>query len=88
MPIIAFDSHKHYTQVCVENDSGDRLTEGRIGHKQGVFRAFLSGYQPGCPVTVETIGNWYWIVDEIEQAGVIVLPLSPTLASMRTCQHS
>jgi transposase len=70
MPIIALDSHKHYTQVCVENDSGDRLTEGRIGHKRGVFRAFLSGYEPGCPVAVETIGNWYWIVDEIEEAGM------------------
>ena len=42
MPIIALDSHKHYTQVCVETDSGDRLTEGRIGHKPGVFRAFFS----------------------------------------------
>jgi hypothetical protein len=70
MPIIALNSHKHYTQVCVETDSGERLTEGRIGHKPGVFRAFLSGYQPSCPVAVETIGNWYWIVDEIEAAGM------------------
>jgi len=25
---------------------------------------------PGSPVAVETIGNWYWIVDEIEAAGM------------------
>ena len=25
----------------------------------------------GSPVAVETIGNWYWIVDEIEQAGMV-----------------
>jgi transposase len=24
----------------------------------------------GSPVAVETIGNWYWIVDEIERAGM------------------
>jgi transposase len=70
MPIIAFDSHKHYTQVCVENDSGDRLTEGKVRHRRGVFTAFLSGYEPGTPVAVETIGNWYWIVDEIERAAM------------------
>jgi transposase len=71
MPIIAFDSHKHYTQVCVENDSGGRLVEGRIRHRRGAFTAFLSGYEHGCPVALETIGNWYWIVDEIEAAGMI-----------------
>jgi transposase len=71
MPIIAFDSHKHYTQVCVENDSGGRLVEGRIRHRRGAFTAFLSGHEPGSPVALETIGNWYWIVDEIEAAGMI-----------------
>jgi transposase len=70
MPIIALDSHKHYSQVCVADDSGNRLTEGRIAHRPGVFTAFLSGYEPGTPVAVETIGNWYWIIDEIEQAGM------------------
>jgi transposase len=70
MPIIAFDSHKHYTQVCVEDDSGGRLREGRIRHRRGAFRGFLSAYEPGSPVALETIGNWYWIVEEIEQAGM------------------
>ncbi len=70
MPIIAFDSHKHYTQVCVETDSGHMLTEGRLRHKPGVFRTFLGAYEAGSPVAVETIGNWYWIVDEIEAAGM------------------
>jgi transposase len=70
MTIIAFDSHKHYTQVCVEDDSGGRPQESRIRHRRGAFAAFLCGYEPGCPVAVETIGNWYWIIDEIEQAGM------------------
>lgn len=25
----------------------------------------------GSPVAVETVGNWYWIVDEIEEAGMV-----------------
>jgi transposase len=32
---------------------------------------FLSAWKPGTPVAVETIGNWYWIVDEIEAAGMM-----------------
>src|SRR6185436_19666597 len=30
----------------------------------------LEGCEPGSPVAVEPIGNWYWIVDEIESAGM------------------
>jgi transposase len=32
-------------------------------------RNYLSGCEPGTPVAVEASGNWYWILDEIEQAG-------------------
>jgi len=31
----------------------------------------LSAWKPGTEVAVETIGNWYWIVDEIEAAGMV-----------------
>jgi transposase len=31
---------------------------------------FLLPWDHGSPVAVETIGNWYWIVDEIEKAGM------------------
>ena len=30
----------------------------------------LAGWSAGSYVAVETVGNWYWIVDEIEQAGM------------------
>src|SRR3990172_9769878 len=32
-----------------------------------------SRFPPGTPVALETVGNWYWIVDEIEQAGCVPL---------------
>lgn len=70
MPIIAFDSHKHYTQACVETDSGVRLCEERIPHHRGALKEFLGRWPKGSPVAVETLGNWYWIVDEIEAAGM------------------
>jgi transposase len=70
MNIIAFDSHKRYTLASVETKDGKLVKEERINHRRGEIHRFLAKCQRGAPVAVETIGNWYWIVDEIEQAGM------------------
>jgi transposase len=70
MSIIAFDSHKRYTFARVENENGEHPKEFRIEHQRGNIVKFLSRQQPGSPVAIETIGNWYWIVNEVEQAGM------------------
>jgi len=69
MEYIAFDCHKHYTYAVVEDERGRIVREGRIPHERGALREFLSRCREGSPVAVETVGNWYWIVDEIEEAG-------------------
>jgi transposase len=70
MENIAFDSHKRYTFCSVENADGVIVEEGRIDHVRGAIGRFLERFTPGSPVAVETIGNWYWIIDEIEEAGM------------------
>jgi len=70
MEIIAFDSHKRYTLASVETGDGRLVREQRVRHSRGEIVGFLSRCESGSPVAVETIGNWYWIVDEIEQAGM------------------
>ena len=69
MEYIAFDCHKRYTWAVVEDERGRVVREGKIPHQRGILREFLSRCREGSPVAVETVGNWYWIVDEIEQAG-------------------
>jgi len=71
MERIALDSHKRYSLLSAEDEQGLILREGRVPHKRGAIRGALEGFTPGSPVAVETIGNWYWIVDEIEQAGLV-----------------
>ena len=71
MQNIAFDSHKHYTLVSVERATGGLVCEGRIEHERGAIRSFLGSFEANSPVAVETIGNWYWIVNEIEEAGMV-----------------
>jgi transposase len=69
MQYIAFDSHKHYTFASAEDEGTGEVREARIPHERGELQRFLAGCEAGSPVAVETIGNWYWIVDEIEAAG-------------------
>jgi hypothetical protein len=70
MEIIALDAHKRYSQVCVQNKKGQFLCEKRINHRKGTIKQFLSNWTQGDKVALETVGNYYWIVDEIEQAGM------------------
>ena len=65
----AFDVHKRYTWARVERPDGTVVREKRIAHEPGAFRQFLAGSEPGAPVAVEAIGNWYWVGDEVEAAG-------------------
>jgi transposase len=71
MEYIAFDSHEHYTLASVARPNGQLVREQRLPHERGALQRFLARCEPGSPVAVETIGNWYWIVDEIEAAGCI-----------------
>ncbi len=67
---ISFDCHKRYTQVERENIETMKTVQYRVEHKPGAIKRSLQGREPGTPVAVEATGNWYWIVDEIEQAGL------------------
>ena len=71
MEYIAFDAHKHYTLASVARPDGQLVREQRLPHERGALQQFLARCEPGSPVAVETIGNWYWIVDEIEAAGCV-----------------
>ena len=71
MEYIAFDAHKRDTLASVARSDGGLVREQRIPHERGALQQFLERCEHGSPVAVETIGNWYWIVDEIEAAGCV-----------------
>jgi transposase len=64
---IALDAHRRYSWVDREDHSGKSRSH-RLDHAPGAVRGYLSACAPGTPVAVEATGNWYWIIDEIEQA--------------------
>ncbi len=67
---IAFDCHKRYTLVEREGVESLKARQYRVDHFPGAIRDCLKGCEEGTPVAVEATANWYWIIDEIEQAGL------------------
>src|SRR3990172_11330691 len=67
------DAHKHYSLFAVLDHRGKCIERTRVNHEAGAIRAFLSRFPGGTAVALETLRNWYWIVDEIEQAGCVPL---------------
>jgi transposase len=47
------------------------MEEQRVNHTPGAIREYLSDFPKGTPVALESVGNWYWIVDEIEASGCV-----------------
>jgi hypothetical protein len=70
---VGCDAHKRYSLFAVVNAHAKVVSQTRIDHQPGAIRAFVSRFPPGTPVALETVGNWYWIVDEIEAGGCVPL---------------
>ena len=83
MRFVALDAHKSYSFQSVADAEGRVLAERRVPHRPGAIRESLADLEPGTPVAVETIGNWYWIVDEIEEAGMTPRLVNAGLAKKR-----
>ena len=79
---IAFDSHKRYTWVEHEQVNTGKVRQCRVEHAPGAIRHALAGCAPGTAVAMEATANWYWIIDEIERAGLRPLLVHPRKAKL------
>src|SRR4051812_21231032 len=73
---IGCDSHRRYSVFVVMNERGQASAPIRVKHDRGEIRHFLSGLPVGSQIAIESTGGWYWLVDEMEAAG-----LKPQLAN-------
>lgn len=63
------DTHKRYSVFDWMGDRGQSGIPVRIENTRALFRRYLNSLPPGSPIALETVGHWYWIVDEMEKAG-------------------
>src|SRR6185436_10847953 len=66
---IGCDAHKKSSVFVAIDETGNVKPAVRVNHDRELYRGFLRGLPAGSEIAVETIGNWYWIVDEMEEAG-------------------
>jgi transposase len=62
--------------------SPGKVRQYRVEHAPGAIRQALRGAKPGTPVALEATANWYWIVDEIEPAGLVPKLVHPRKAKL------
>ena len=79
---IALDCHKYYSLVEREEVQSCEAKQCRIEHDRGAIRGYLSRCEPGTVVAVEATGNWYWIVQEIEDAQLCPALVHPRKAKL------
>jgi hypothetical protein len=63
------DAHKKYSVFAFMDEEGKHGPFLRVENNRDEFSFFLETLPPGSPIAVETVGNWYWMIDEIEKAG-------------------
>ena len=63
------DAHKRYSVFNWVDESGRRGQPVRVEHDRALFRGYVESLPAGTPIAVETLGNWYWLIEEMEKAG-------------------
>lgn len=66
---IGCDAHKKFSVFASMDETGEYGPTIRVRHERDVFRKHLRGLPPGSEIALETSGCYYWIVEEMEQAG-------------------
>jgi len=70
---VGVNAHRRYSQFAILDQDGQLQHQARVDHEPGAIHAFLENLPEGTPVALETVGNWYWMADEIEAAGCVAL---------------
>jgi transposase len=66
---IGCDAHKKYS-VFVTIDGGGKVSPpDRVVHDREVYRKYLNLLPAGSRIAIESVGNWYWMIEEMEKAG-------------------
>jgi len=66
---IGCDAHKKYSVFAAVDEGGHVTFAKKVEHDRKIFRSFLETLPPASPIAIESTGNWYWLVDEMEKAG-------------------
>ncbi len=64
---LGFDMHKKYSVFVSMDEKGNYDSFIRKDNDKRSIKEYLSTLPKGVPIAVESIDNWYWFIDKIEQ---------------------
>jgi len=79
---IGCDAHKKYSIFTAISEVGKITPAQRVEHDRKSLRSFLETLPPSSPIAIESTGNWYWLVDEMEKAGHMPSLVHPAKAKL------
>jgi transposase len=66
---IGNDAHKKYSVFVTVNENGRAGSPERVPHDKDLYKKYLATLPPASPIAIESVGNWYWMIEAMEQAG-------------------
>ena len=85
---IGCDMHKSYSVFVQHKQKSGKFIPIRVHHNEEDLRGYLATLPSGCEIALETVGNWYWMVDAIEEAGHTPLLTNARKAKMMMCKRN
>jgi transposase len=79
---IGDDAHKKYSMFRTVDEKGMVGSPERVPHDKELYRKYLATLPPNSPIAIESLGNWYWMVDAMEKAGHNPILVNPKKAKL------
>ena len=79
---IGCDAHKKYSIFMAISQHGEIYPAQKVEHDREKYRAFLHTLPASSRIAVESTGNWYWMIEEMEAAGHIPSLVNPHKAKL------
>jgi len=79
---IACDAHKKYTIFGSIDERGRYGKQRRVSHNREEYRGFLRTLPEKSTIAIESIGNWYWMIEEMEGSGHKPILVHPRKAKL------
>ena len=80
---IGCDAHKKFSVFVAVDERGKAGHAVRVEHKREVFRTYLESLPAQSEIAIESMGSWYWLVDEMERAQHVPHLTNPLEAKKR-----
>lgn len=79
---IGCDMHKNYSVFATIDEKGNIGPFQKRSNDKESIGEYLNSLPKGIPIAVESTGNWYWLIDQMEQVGLKPMLTHPRKAKL------